>query len=142
MYLARTWCKRGVAFVKLQTIPISYGVKGHACTVFCGTYTYALTRDKVKASKPYSFYFNLKKEGRDKDRISGFFSSGVLHRFDSRVLLDYVHITFFSSSLSHQIQVHFEFPMEKGWSTLKSLSHSLVYQITMHKLFNTSIFIE
>ena len=29
--LARTWCKMGVALVKFQTFPISYGVTGHIC---------------------------------------------------------------------------------------------------------------
>ena len=27
--LARTWCKRGVALVKFQTIPMLYGIMGH-----------------------------------------------------------------------------------------------------------------
>ena len=29
--LVCTWCKRGVALVKFQTFPISYGVTGHIC---------------------------------------------------------------------------------------------------------------
>ena len=32
-YLASTWCKRGVALVKFQTCPISYGVTGCECVI-------------------------------------------------------------------------------------------------------------
>ena len=31
--LACTWCKRGVALVKFQTFPISYGVTGRECVI-------------------------------------------------------------------------------------------------------------
>ena len=33
--LTCTWCKRGVALVKFQTIPISYGVTGHIYILWC-----------------------------------------------------------------------------------------------------------
>ena len=42
--LACTWCKRGVALVKFQNFPISYGVMGHICILWD---MYALTRKKV-----------------------------------------------------------------------------------------------
>ena len=43
-YLAYTLCKRGVALVKFQTFPISYGVMGHICIL---RDMYALACDKV-----------------------------------------------------------------------------------------------